>query len=85
VLVRGRGRLEGEGQEGSAEALLRLLGRGTARRTAVDLAHVLQEMGGRLETAGDPTTPFGDFYTAREYGYIRLEALAEHSRPALRS
>jgi zinc protease len=83
ALIRGRGGVEGEGQEGSAEALLRLLGRGTARRTAVDLAHVLQEMGGRLETAGDPTTPFGDFYTSREYGYIRLEALAEHSRPAL--
>jgi len=83
VLVRGRGRLEGDGQAGSVEALLRLMERGTARRTAVDLARVLQEMGGRLETAGDPTTPFGDFYTSREYGYIRLEALAEHSRPAL--
>jgi zinc protease len=83
VLVRGRGALEGQGQEGSVEALLRLLDRGTARRTALDLARALQEMGGRLETAGDPTTPFGDFYTSREYGYIRLEALAEYSRPAL--
>jgi zinc protease len=83
VLIRGRGVLEGEGQEGSVEALLRLLDRGTARRTAVDLAQLLQEMGGRLETAGDPTTPFGDFYTSREYGYIRLEALADKSREAL--
>ncbi len=83
VLVRGRGALEGEGQEGSVEALLRLLDRGTARRTPVDLARVFQEMGGRLETAGDPTTPFGDFYTSREYGYIRLEALAGSSREGL--
>ncbi len=83
VLIRGRGTLEGEGQEGSVEALLRLLERGTARRTAVELARDLQEMGGRLETAGDPTTPFGDFYTSREYGYIRLEALADKSREAL--
>jgi predicted Zn-dependent peptidase len=83
VLVPGRGTIEGEGQEGSVEALLRLLNRGTARRSAVEMARVLQEMGGRLETAGDPTTAFGDFYTSREYGYIRLEALAEHGRPAL--
>ncbi|HSD51011.1 MAG TPA: insulinase family protein, partial [Candidatus Methylomirabilis sp.] len=83
VLVRGRGMLEGESQAGSVEALLRLLNRGTARRTAVDMARVLQEMGGRLETAGDPTTPFGDFYTSREYGYLRLEALADNSREAL--
>lgn len=83
VLVRGRGTIEGEGQEGSVEALLRLLDRGTAGRTPVDLARVLQEMGGRLETAGDPTTPFGDFYTSREYGYIRLEALADKNREAL--
>jgi zinc protease len=83
VLVRGRGMLEGDGQAGSVEALLRLMERGTARRTPVDLARVLQEMGGRLETAGDPTTPFGDFYTSREYGYIRLEALADNSSEAL--
>jgi zinc protease len=83
VLVRGRGMLESEGQAGSVEALLRLLDRGTAGRTALDLARALQEMGGRLETAGDPTTPFGDFYTSREYGYIRLEALADKSRDAL--
>jgi zinc protease len=83
VLIRGRGALEGEGQEGSVEALLRLLERGTARRTAAELARDLQVIGGRLETAGDPTTPFGDFYTSREYGYIRLEALADNSREAL--
>src|SRR5574341_689426 len=83
ILIRGRGALEGQGQEGSVEALLRLLDRGTARRTALDLARALQEMGGRLETAGDPTTPFGDFYTSREYGYIRLEALADNSRESL--
>jgi zinc protease len=83
VLIRGRGMLESEGQTGSVEALLRLLDRGTARRAALDLARALQEMGGRLETAGDPTTPFGDFYTSREYGYIRLEALAGKSREAL--
>jgi len=83
VLIRGRGVFETEGQEGTVEALLRLLGRGTARRSAEDLAKVLEEMGGHLETSGDPTSPFGDFYTSREYGYVRLEALAEYNREAL--
>ena len=83
VLIRGRGTFEGQDQEGLVEALLRLLDRGTERRGAEDLAKALQEMGGRLETAGDPSSPFGDFYTSREYGYIRLEALAEHGREVL--
>lgn len=83
VLIRGRGVFEPEGREGLVEAFLRLLSKGTARRTTEKLRRALQEMGGRLETAGDPTTPFGDFYTSREYGYIRLEALAEHAREAM--
>jgi zinc protease len=83
VLIRGRGAFEAEGEEGVVEALLRLLSRGTTRRSAEQLAKAIQEMGGRLETAGDPTSPFGDFYTSREYGYIRLEALADSSREAL--
>jgi zinc protease len=83
VLIRGRGALETDGQEGMVEAFLHLLGRGTRRRPSEEVAKALQEMGGRLETAGDPTSPFGDFYTSREYGYIRLEALTEHSREAL--
>jgi len=83
VLIRGRGTFEPEGQDGLVEALLRLLDRGTERRSAEDLARAIQDMGGRLETAGDPSSPFGDFYTSREYGYIRLEALGEYGRPAL--
>jgi zinc protease len=83
VLIRGRGTLEGAGQEGLVEAFLRLLSRGTRRKSQEDLRRALQEMGGRLETAGDPTAPFGDFYTSREYGYVRLEALGEHSQEAL--
>lgn len=83
VLIRGRGTFEPEGQDGLVEALLRLLDGGTERRSAEGLAKAVQDMGGRLETAGDPSSPFGDFYTSREYGYIRLEALGEYGRPAL--
>ncbi len=83
VLIRGRGAFEAAGQEGMVEAFLRLLDRGTDRRTTEEVTRALQEMGGRLETAGDPSSPFGDFYTSREYGYIRLEALANSSREAL--
>ncbi len=83
VLARGRGAFEGEGREGTVEGLLRILGRGTARRNAAEMLRAVQEMGGRLETAGDPTSPFGDFYTSREYGYIRLETLAGNGQEAL--
>lgn len=83
VLIRGRGTFEAERQDGLVEALLRLLGRGTERRSIEDLTRTVQDMGGHLETAGDPTSPFGDFYTSREYGYIRLEALGGYSRQGL--
>ncbi len=83
VLIRGRGTFEMKGQDGLVEALLRLLDRGTERRSTEGLARAVQDMGGRLETAGDPSSPFGDFYTSREYGYIRLETLGEYSRQAL--
>ncbi|HSB70341.1 MAG TPA: pitrilysin family protein [Candidatus Methylomirabilis sp.] len=83
VLVKGRSAFEPGGQGGLVEALLRLLSRGTAHRNTEELSKALQDIGARLETAGDPTSPFGDFYTSREYGYVRLEALAEHSRDAL--
>lgn len=83
LLIKGRGAFEQPGQEGSVEALLRLLSRGTLHRNAEALSRALQDIGGRLETAGDPTSPFGDFYTSREYGYVRLEALQDYSREAL--
>ena len=83
VLIRGRGTFEAEGQDGLVEALLRLLARGTERRSTEDLTRAVQDMGGHLETAGDPSSPFGDFYTSREYGYIRLETLGEYSRQGL--
>lgn len=83
VLIKGRGTFEPEGQEGLVEACLRLLSRGTLHRNAEELSQALQAIGGRLETAGDPTSPFGDFYTSREYGYARLEALQDYSREAL--
>jgi zinc protease len=82
VLIKGRGAFEPEGQEGLVEALLRLLSRGTEHRNGGELSKALQDIGGRLETAGDPTSPFGDFYTSREYGYVRLEALEDYSREA---
>lgn len=83
VLVRHRSAQEPEKRAGIAEFLHRMLPRGTKNRTAEAITKALQAMGGKLEVAGDPTTPFGDFYTSREFSYIRLEALAVFLREAL--
>lgn len=83
VLVRHRSASEPEGRAGIAAFLHRLLPRGTKNRTAEAIAETLQAIGGRLEVAGDPTRPFGDFYSTREFSYIRLEALAAFWREAL--
>ena len=34
-------------------------------------------MGVSLSTAGNPTVPFGDFYTSRTYSFVRAECLLE--------
>ncbi|MFN3476153.1 MAG: M16 family metallopeptidase, partial [Candidatus Methylomirabilales bacterium] len=83
VLVRHRSAQEPEKRAGIAEFLHRMLLRGTKNRTAEAITKALQAMGGKLEVAGDPTTPFGDFYTSREFSFIRLEALAAFYREAL--
>lgn len=83
LLARGRALAEPAGKAGLADFLHRMLPRGTVDRSAEEIARALQAMGGRLEVAGDPTTPFGDFYTARDFSGIRLEALAEAAPQAL--
>jgi zinc protease len=83
LMTRSRSAVEPENREGIADFLHRLLSRGTASRTREELSDELRSLGASLSTAGDPTVPFGDFYTSRLYSYIRLECVMEAAYEAV--
>ncbi len=84
LLTRRRSEVEPEGRAGIADFLHRLLPLGTATLGREELEVRLRELGISLSTAGDPTLPFGDFYTSRLYSFLRLECLQEKAREAVR-
>ena len=77
LMTRHRSGAESEGLEGIADFLHRLLPRGTDNRTREEIQAQLRTLGASISTAGNPTVPFGDFYTSRLYSYIRLECVTE--------
>ncbi len=83
LLARGRLLAEPPGLAGAAEVLHRLLLRGPAG-TSEPLAARLAAFGATISVTDDPREPFGDFYFARDFSGIRLEALAEEAEAALR-
>jgi len=83
LMTRHRSGVEPVGREGIADFLHRLLPMGTSNRTREELESELRALGVNLSTAGDPMTPFGDFYTSRVFSYIRLEAVEEKASPAM--
>lgn len=83
LMTRHRSGVEPNGKEGIADFLHRLLPRGTGNRTREDIQAELRSMGAALSTAGNPTVPFGDFYTSRLFSYIRLECVAEKAPQAV--
>lgn len=82
VLTRRRSSMEPAGMAGIADMLHRLLPRGTILMTRAQLEEELREIGGDLSTAGNPTMPFGDFYTSRSFSFLRLQAPVDRAARA---
>ena len=72
LLVRGGSRFETPDDAGITNFLHRVMVRGTARRSAVELATAAEELGGTIDASGDV-----------EYAEIRGTALARHWEPLL--
>lgn len=83
LMTRQRSAVEPPGKAGIADFLHRMLPRGTEQRSREQVEEALRELGASLSTAGNPTVPFGDFYTSRRYSYVRLECLLEKAEGAL--
>jgi zinc protease len=79
LLTRRRLSMEPTGKAGITDFLHRMLRRGTTSRSKSEIDEELRKAGASLVTAGDPTVPFGDFYTSRMYSFIRAECLEEEA------
>jgi len=79
MMTRMRSAMEPPGKAGMADFLHRMLPKGTKSRSKEDIQEELRKIGASLSTAGNPTVPFGDFYTSRSYSFIRGECLQEEA------
>lgn len=75
VLIEGRNYLEPEGKEGITELLHSLLPAGSGAMTEVEFAAALEGMGGEIQCADRGFIPFDDYYTARDFSFVRFQAL----------
>ncbi|MCK4302859.1 MAG: insulinase family protein [Candidatus Eisenbacteria sp.] len=82
VLIEGRNYLEPKGKEGITELLHRLLSTGAGDWDESQLDEVLARIGGDVQTADNSFIPFDDYYTRRDFSFIRFQALAEFSQEA---
>jgi zinc protease len=83
LMTRRRSVLEPEGKAGIADFVHRMIARGTESRSREEIEKELREAGVVFTAAGNPTVPFGDFYTSRLYSYLRLESLQGKAEEAL--
>lgn len=82
LMTRQRSVLEPEGKAGIVDFMQRMLPRGTDERSRDEIEDILRRLGASLETAGDPMSPFGDFYTSRTYSFLKMQCLADRSDEA---
>ncbi len=82
LMTRHRSSLEPEGKAGITDFMHRLLSSGTDERSRETIEDELRKQGISLSTAGNPTSPFGNFYTSRTYSYIRMECLLDKAENA---
>jgi len=84
LMTRHRSSLEPEGKGGIADLLFRMLPEGTFERSRDQIREQLRQLGANFSTAGNPMSPFGDFYTSRTYSYARMECTRDKAEAAVR-
>ncbi|TNF48697.1 insulinase family protein [bacterium] len=83
LMTRHRSSLEPEGKEGIADLLFRMLPEGTFEKSRDQIREKFRKLGISFSTAGNPMSPFGDFYTSRTYSYARLECTRDKAGAAV--
>jgi zinc protease len=83
VLAGNRVYMESDGKHGLSDFLSRMLMRGTETRDSETLAGDLAGIGASVTVVDNPYIPYDDYYTSRQYSFIRFETLGEYWREGL--
>ncbi len=83
LLAKNRTALEPEGKEGIADFLHRLMERRTGTRDKKQLKNALNNLGAALKTKDNPYIPYDDYYTSREFSFIRFETIDKFYKEAI--
>ena len=82
ILIEGRNYLEPVGQEGITELLHSLLPAGSGAMTEAEFSAALDRIGGDVQCADRGFIPFDDYYTGRDFSFIRFQALDRYAPEA---
>ncbi|MDP6625520.1 MAG: insulinase family protein, partial [Nitrospinota bacterium] len=83
LLAKNRTALEPEGKEGIADFLHRLIERRTGTRDKKEFKDALNAIGAVLKTKDSPYIPYDNYYTSREFSFIRFETIDKFYREAI--
>lgn len=82
VLIEGRNFLEPEGQEGVTELLHQVMSAGPEGLTEAEFQDELAALGAEMQAADRGFIPFDDYYTQREFSFVRFQCLDEYAAEA---
>jgi zinc protease len=82
VMIEGRNYLEPAGKEGITELTHQLLTAGTTGLNESELSERLAAIGGSIQCGDRGFIPFDDYYTGRDFSFIRLQALDMYAAEA---
>lgn len=79
ILIEGRNYLEPSGQEGITELVHQMIELGPRGMDETAFDEALAQIGGELQAADRAFLPFDDYYTRRDFSFVRFQALEEHA------
>lgn len=85
LLAKNRTAIEPPGKEGIADFLHRLIARRTGTKDKKQFKDSLNSIGAALKTVDNPYIPYDDYYTSREFSYIRFETIDKFYQEAIYS
>ncbi len=83
LLAKNRTALEPEGKEGITNFLHRLIEKRTGTRDKKQFKDALNDIGAALKTRDNPFIPYDDYYTSREFSFIRFETIDKFYKEAI--
>ena len=75
--------MEPEGKEGITDILHRLIEKKTSTRDKKQIKDALNDIGAALKVRDNPFIPYDDYYTSREFSFIRFETIDKYYKEAL--